>query len=123
MRLLLILILCAILNGCSTMDIAKSVASSALGVDGQSGIAVDTQFGDKTANVGTNDNSQVNLDDIDGTVTITSTKSDKVFETTDQVTINEGPNMWYLLILILGWLLPSPNQMYSEVKSWFTKPT
>jgi len=26
-----------------------------------------------------------------------------------------------LLLLVLGWLLPSPGEMYKEVKSWFRK--
>lgn len=121
MKYLYIMIMCVALSGCSSLDLAKGIANGVLGE--QSGISVDAQIGDKTANVGTNDNSQVNLDDVEGNVTMTSTKSDKSFGTTDTININEGPNLLFMCLLIIGWLLPSPNQMFSEVKSWFTKPT
>lgn len=119
MKYFYIMIMCVALSGCSSFDLAKGIATTALGTE-QTGITLDTQVGDKTANVGTNDNSQVNLEDVEGNVTVTSTKSDKNFESTEKVTINEGPNMWFLLLLVVGWLLPSPGQIYSEVKSWFT---
>lgn len=106
-----------LLAGCSTLDVAKGVAGLALGE--QPTLAVDAQLGDKTANVGTNDNSTIDVEDNEGIVTVTSTKSEKNFEKANDVTINEGPDIWYLIILVLGWLLPSPSQMYGEVKSWF----
>jgi hypothetical protein len=41
-------------------------------------------------------------------------------EKVDHVTINETP-MWIIILLVLGWLLPSPNEIARVVRSWFTK--
>jgi hypothetical protein len=111
----IILLLTLTLTSCTALDIAKGVLKE------PTGISVDAQIGDKTANVGTNDNSQVNLEDVRGDVKVS--KSNKNFNDAGQVTINEGLNIWYLIILVLGWLLPSPTRMYKEIRSWFTKQT
>jgi hypothetical protein len=45
-----------------------------------------------------------------------SVQADKV----ESVTINETP-MWIIILLVLGWLLPSPNEIARVIRSWFTK--
>ncbi len=114
-----LILISTLLVGCSTLDVAKSVADVALGE--QPSLSVDTQIGDKAANLGTTDNSTVDVEDNEGIVTVTSTKSEKNFEKTNDVIINEGPSMFWSLLLVLGWLLPSPSVIYGEVKSWFVK--
>lgn len=119
MKFSYIFLILTLLAGCSTLDVAKGVAGIALGE--QPTLAVDAQLGDKTANVGENDNSTIDVEDNEGIVTVTSTKSEKNFEKAEKVTINEGPDMFWSLLLVLGWLLPSPSVIYGEVKSWFVK--
>jgi hypothetical protein len=61
--------------------------------------------------------------------------ADRVFQSSDtsriksdsiqQVTVNETP-VWMILLLILGWLLPSPNEIGRWIRNLFTrkhKPT
>jgi hypothetical protein len=43
-------------------------------------------------------------------------QADKV----DHVTINETP-LWIIILLVLGWLLPSPNEISRVVRQWFTR--
>jgi len=41
-------------------------------------------------------------------------------ETIDKVTVNEVPP-WVILLLILGWLLPSPNEIARWITNLFTR--
>jgi hypothetical protein len=41
-------------------------------------------------------------------------------DTVENVTINDTP-MWIIVLLVLGWLLPSPNEIARTVRSWFQK--
>ena len=41
-------------------------------------------------------------------------------ESVDRVTVNEVPP-WVVLLLILGWLLPSPNEIGRWITSLFTR--
>lgn len=115
------LMLPLLLAGCSTLDIAKTVGGAVMGTD-KGGLTVDTELqnGDKTVNVGETDNSETVVEDNEGTVSISNTRTDKAFSNTEKVTINEGPDILTTGILVLGWLLPSPQEMYREVKSWFS---
>lgn len=110
-----------LIAACSTTDLLTGAAKGALGVQ-DGGLKVDTELqnGDKTVNVGETDNSETVVEDNEGTVTISQTQTDKSFTQTEQVTINEGPSPFMLSLMALGWLLPSPQEMYREVKSWFT---
>lgn len=114
------LMLPLLLSACSSLDVAKTVGGAVLGTD-DGGLTVDTELqnGDKTINVGETDNSETVIEDNEGTVSIQNTNTDKSFSNSDKVTINEGPDSLTLGLLVLGWLLPSPHEMYREVKSWF----
>lgn len=37
-----------------------------------------------------------------------------------EVKIQQTP-IWMILLLILGWLLPSPNEISRVIRGWFTK--
>lgn len=115
------LMLPLLLSACSALDVAKTVGGAVIGPD-KGGLTVDTELqnGDKTVNVGETDNSETVVEDNEGTVSISNTKTDKSFANTEKVTINEGPDLLTMSLLVLGWLLPSPQEMYREVKSWFS---
>lgn len=117
-----ILLSFALLTGCSAMQVASGIASTLSGE--QPTLSVDAQMGDRVANVGENDNSTINAEDNEGILTVTSNKSEKQFNGAQNVTIKEsnGPmEMFLVSIAVIGWLLPSPSEIYKEVKSWFTK--
>lgn len=120
MRIPIIILIASLLGGCSALDVATKAAGGVLGTQ-ESGLSIDTELqnGDKTINTGENDNSETNIDDNEGQISIQSKKSDKAFENIGQVNVQEGPNPWYLLLLALGWLLPSHTEIYREIKSWF----
>jgi hypothetical protein len=56
--------------------------------------------------------------------------ADRVFQTSDnsqvkadsvqQVIVNETP-VWVILLLLLGWLLPSPNEIGRWIRSLFSR--
>ena len=62
--------------------------------------------------------------------TIKFETADRVFQTSDtskvkadsvqQVIVNETP-VWVILLLLLGWLLPSPNEIGRWVRSLFPR--
>lgn len=78
-------------------------------------------MGDREAQLG--DDTAISVEDNEGIVTVTSdaSKNSKQFQSAQNVNIQEGPDWFFSLLLALGWLLPSPQEMYREVKSWFTK--
>lgn len=119
-RLALCVAILVPLTSCTATDLAQTVGKAVLGGD-KGGLTVETdlQNGDRTANLGTTDNSPTTVEDNEGVVTIENTKSDKSFGNTEQITINEGPDPLLLTLLILGWLLPSPTEIYREIKAWF----
>ena len=90
-----------LITACSPLDIARSVLDSNKGPS----LEVDTTVGDKEeAVVGqVGDTSEIVSESITGGV---------------HTTYIEDTPPWVVLLLILGWLLPSPGSMYNEIKSW-----
>lgn len=41
-------------------------------------------------------------------------------EKVDTINVQQTP-VWMIVLLVLGWLLPSPNEIGRIVRSWFTK--
>lgn len=118
----IILLSFALLTGCTATELATGIASTLSGE--QPTLSVEAQVGDKVANVGENDNSTINAEDNEGILTVTSNKSEKQFNGTQEVTIQESNDSkeWLLyLVGIIGWMAPDPSKIYAEVKSWFSK--
>lgn len=116
-----ILLTFALLTGCTGLQAVQGIASAVSGE--QPTLSVDAQMGDRVANVGENDNSTINAEDNEGILTVTSNKSEKQFNGAQNVIIKEsnGPMEMFLISLaVIGWLLPSPSEIYKEVKSWFS---
>jgi hypothetical protein len=53
-------------------------------------------------------------------VQIQEQQSQLTAENVDTVTINETP-IWMILLLLLGWLLPTPNQIAKSILGVFKR--
>ena len=117
MKYIHVILLCLTLTSCSALQATANVAKSMLGE--QPTLSVDTQVGDKASNIGQTSNQKITTDNNEGIITVASDSSSntKKFEKADTVNIQEGPNMFYMILLVLGWLLPTPYGMYRMVKS------
>lgn len=85
-------------------------------------IAANVQAGKtNTQTVGTTNVVEQKLENLQADRVRQSSDNNKVqSESVDSVTINEV-NPWVLLLLVLGWLLPSPNEIGRTVRGWFSK--
>jgi hypothetical protein len=90
------------LTACSPLDLIKPMLS------GSSGPNLDVTVGDKeeygVGQVG--DSSTISTESLTGGVNTTN--------------VQDIPP-WVVLLLVLGWLCPSPTEMYREIKSWFRR--
>jgi len=101
MKVVVVLVLLGML-GCTPFDVAKSL------LDPSSGPSLDVTVGDKEESVvgQVGDSSEIEAESITGGVNTTN--------------IQETPP-WVVLLLVIGWVLPGPREMYAEVKSWFKR--
>jgi len=92
------------LTACSPLDLIKPMLSGSSGPS----LEVDTTIGDKEESVvgSIGDSSEIQAESITGGVNTTN--------------VQDIPP-WVLMLLILGWLLPSHTEMYREIKSWFRR--
>lgn len=99
-----ILILALLLSACSPLDIARTVLDGGKG-SGPS-LEVDTTVGDKEESVvgQVGDTSEIAAESITGGV---------------NTTYQQDTPPWLYLVCILGWMAPSPRDIYNEIKSWF----
>lgn len=98
------IVLIGLLTACSPMDLVKGAFS---GGDGPS-LEVDTTVGDKEESVvgQVGDSTKISTESLSGGINTTN--------------VQDIPP-WVVLLLVLGWLLPSHTEMYREVKSWFKR--
>ena len=98
-RILLVVVLLA---ACSPLDLIKPMLSGGSGPS----LEVDTTVGDKEESVV-------------GSIGDTSTISTESLSGGVNTTYIEDIPPWVVILLILGWLLPSHTEIYREIKSWF----
>ena len=101
----LLLTLLLALSSCSALDLASGLVGSNDGVQ----VDVDSQIGrenTRQAVVGSTQN------EVEGD----QTNSKVVVEGAKEVTLNESPSVWFIILLVLGWLLPSPNEMARGIR-------
>lgn len=81
-------------------------------------VAANTQVGEtNTQTLGTTEVSEQNIEVTEAENVRQSNDKNKVqAETVETVVVNEVP-VWVILLLVLGWLLPSPN----EIGRWVRK--
>ena len=98
----LVLILLGVLTACSPLDLIKGA------IGGGPSLEVDTTIGDKEESVVGNigDSSEIEAESITGGI---------------NTTYVEDIPPWAIIIMLLGWMFPSPTEMYREIKSWFSR--
>lgn len=91
-------------TSCSTLDLLKT----AVGAGGGPSLEVDTTVGDKEESVvgQVGSSTEISAESLTGGINTTN--------------IEQVPP-WVLLLLVLGWLMPSHTEIYREIKSWFKR--
>lgn len=102
----LVLALCLLISSCSML--ASLAKDAVLGGKGPS-LEVDTDLVN-----GTNDKSVHTQLEVGGKREVG--KVDQYIETT-----NNNVDIYLLIFLVLGWLMPDPGKIYTEIKSWFKR--
>ena len=99
-----VVVLLALLTACSPLDLIKPMLSGSSGPS----LEVDTTVGDKEEAV---------VGQVGSSTEIASESITGGINTTN---VQDIPP-WVLLVLVLGWMLPSPSVLYKEIKSWRNK--
>lgn len=101
-----------------------SCSSGALGLltGGGPNVAANTQVGKtNTQTIGTTNNVEQKLENPVANTIRQSNDSNRVqADSVQTVVVNEVP-AWVILLLVLGWLCPSPNEMGRWVRSLFRR--
>lgn len=101
MKTLACIALTLCLTACSPLEVLKQVAPSVFPT--AKGIEVDAQIGDRENKIEVN----------------TSTVGPQI-EKAEVVNIEQIP-VWVLLLLVLGWVLPTPTDMIRGMKGWLVR--
>jgi len=107
------------LSGCS----AIGAASSMLGGGSGTSVAANVQAGQtnsQTLGVTNNTDQDVKLRDNSGTVNQDNSEAEVKTGKVDSLTINNADPL-LIILLILGWLLPSPQEMWRGLSSFFKR--
>ena len=110
MRIFIISLLLILLTSCSAGQIGKAVLGAATGGGGPS---LEGQIGKENTkqNVGVQ---------VSAGRDVVTRKENVTADRVDKVTVNEVPP-WVILLLVLGWLLPSPGEMGRKIQGWFRR--
>jgi len=99
-----------LLQGCAALGIAKAIIPSKSGTN----VNANAQVGKENTQqvVGQQDNTKiegenVNVSQKENDSSINTSKVDSLIQN------NTNVPMWYLLLLVLGWLLPSPQEIWA----------
>ena len=101
-----------------------SCSSGALGIltGGGPNVAANTQVGKtNTQTIGTTNNVEQRLENpVANTIKQSNDSNSVQADRVETVIVNEVP-VWVILLLLLGWLLPSPNEMGRWIRSPFSR--
>ena len=112
MKYLTIIAFCGIffLQGCTALGLAKAIMPGKSGTN----VNANAQVGKENTQqvVGQQDNTKiegenVNVSQKENDSSINTSKVDSLIQN------NTNVPMWYLLLLVLGWLLPSPQEIWN----------
>lgn len=115
----MILIVTAILASCSAVT---SAVTSAMGMGSKDGISAELHIGDKEidTNLGGVQGTG-NIEVKKGNVIVTTAKITSNIERAENVDVYESPSPLFILLLVLGWVLPTPRSIYTRSKNWITR--
>jgi hypothetical protein len=114
---LLILLLLA-LSGCSSLGgAAVGLAKDAITGGGGPSLDVETQIGKTNTKqaVGQQKSQTVTAGD-NATVTVVDRKEKVTAERVETIVVNERTPPWIWILLVLGWVLPSPNEIANKLR-------
>lgn len=119
-KLLAIVVMATALSACSALSWIKPL------VGGGDSYSVDAQAGDRNATLGDKKNNSTKNDvevskvhgpvNVDAKTTNVDNKADYKFDSVKEVGISNAP-MWLVLLMILGWCLPTPTRMMRGIKN------
>jgi hypothetical protein len=105
---------------------ACSTSPLSLLTGGGPNVAANVQAGETNAQtIGTTELQETSVsvrDNTGGSVVQTQTTNESTrvqADSVETVVVNEIP-AWVVLLLVLGWLLPSPNEVGRWIRQWFT---
>ena len=61
---------------------------------------------------------EIKVETVQGTIQQSKDNNSVRTERVENLTINQIP-VWAILLILLGWILPTPQQMVKEVMQWF----
>ena len=61
---------------------------------------------------------EIKVETVQGTIQQSKDSNSVRTERVENLTINQIP-VWAILLILLGWILPTPQQMVKEVMQWF----
>lgn len=104
----------------------SSCSSLPLGLLGGGGpnVAANVQAGktnNQTVGMSEQTSQEIRVETVQGTIQQSKDSNSVRTERVENLTVNEIP-VWVILLLLLGWLLPTPTEMVKTVVSWF-RPT
>jgi len=106
------------------LTLTVSCSSGALGIltGGGPNVAANTQVGKtNTQTIGTTNNVEQKLENpVANTIKQSNDSNSVQADRVETVIVNEVP-VWVILLLLLGWLLPSPNEMGRWIRSPFSR--
>jgi len=110
---LILLLALSFLTACSALDFASKFIPT-----NKSGIEVDAQVGDKdqSVDVGTTNSVGDIVAKDKAVVNVENKESSAQVEQADQVVVNNQIPPWILILLVAGWVLPTPNQCLGYFK-------
>lgn len=91
---------------------------------GGTNVAANTQLGkNNTQTIGTTEvkEQQTQVETVQGDVKQSSDENVVSTEKIDSFVLNQGPDFWYMVLLIVGWLLPSPGEIGRSILRLFGK--
>ncbi len=112
-KYLLILLVAVTISSCSALEVLKNTVGPALGLSADKGISAELQVGDREfeGNVGGVQGSG-KIQDVRGDVVVSTSQTESNVEQAERVIINNRPSPWLLLLLVMGWILPTPAGMW-----------
>jgi hypothetical protein len=101
----------------------SSCSSLPLGLLGGGGpnVAANVQAGktnNQTVGMSEQTSQEIKVETVQGTIQQSKDSNSVRTERVENLTINQIP-VWAILLILLGWILPTPQQMVKEVMQWF----